>query len=129
MKKKLEKLLEKFKIVETKIVEILNEKPAYFDENDDNFLVKKSIKEYIKKINRAKKLFAEYEEIAKQIEDLNSDEGGSAEFSKAVLEFHESEIISDFDNIKTTEKEKTDGKTQKKVSTKNKKTKEAVKEF
>ena len=89
MKKNVEKLIERFKTLEKEIVEILNEKPAYFDENDEKSLVKKSLREYIKKVNKAKKLFAEYETIAKEIEDINADDDESAALSKLVLNFRE----------------------------------------
>ncbi|MBR7172397.1 MAG: hypothetical protein IKD36_01245 [Clostridia bacterium] len=92
MKKNLEKLVEKFKKIETELVEILNESSIKINELDDKQVVKKAIKDYIKKVGKAKKLFDEYETIAKEIEDINNDEGESAELSKAVLEFRESEM-------------------------------------
>ena len=93
MKKNLEKLVERFKKVEAELVEILNESSIKFDELDDKTSVKKAIIEYIKKVNKAKKLFDEYEVIAKEIEDLNADEGESAELSKAVLEIRDLEHV------------------------------------
>ena len=92
MKKNLEKLVEKFKKIESELVEILNESSINFSELDDKTSIKKALKEYIKKVNKAKKLFDEYEIVAKEIEDANNDEGESAEFSKAVLEIRESEF-------------------------------------
>lgn len=93
MKKKMEKLIERFKQVESEIVSILKDNPIDFNETDDKFAIKKAIKEYLKKMNRAKRLFSEYEEIAKQIEDANhDDEDESAELSKIVLEIREGEM-------------------------------------
>ena len=92
MKKNLEKLVDRFKKVEEELVETLKESTINFDELDDKTSIKKAIKEYIKKVNKAKKLFDEYEVIAKEIEDANNDEGESAELSKAVLEIRDAEF-------------------------------------
>lgn len=92
MKKNLEKLVDRFKKIEEELVGILNESTISFSEVDDKTSIKKAIKEYIKKVNKAKKLFDEYERIAKEIEDANNDDGESAELSKAVLEIRDAEL-------------------------------------
>lgn len=91
MKKNLEKLVDRFKKIEEELVGILNESTISFSEVDDKTSIKKAIKEYIKKVNKAKKLFDEYELIAKEIEDANNDDE-SAELSKAVLEIRDAEL-------------------------------------
>ena len=91
MNKKLEKLIDKFKAVESEIVEILNNTPIDFDESQEKSVVKKQIKEYIKRVNKAKKLFEEYQEIAKQIENIDADDDESQELVKAVLDIRELE--------------------------------------
>ena len=89
MKKRLENIVEKFKKKEAELLEILNEKNVIFDESQEKSVIKKSLKDYIKKINKAKKIFEEYESLAKEIEDITGDEGESAEFSKTIVEFRE----------------------------------------
>ena len=89
MKKRLENLVEKFKKKESELLEILNENNVIFDESQEKAVVKKNLKDYINKINKAKKIFEEYESLAKEIEDITGDEGESAEFSKTIVEFRE----------------------------------------
>ncbi len=126
MKKSLESLVEKFRKKEVELLEILNEKNIVFDESQEKTVVKKSLKEYIKKINKAKKIFEEYETLAKEIEDITGDEGESAELSKTVVEFRE-EIPLDEQVIQELENEKDGKKKSKKVSKKSKEEKEPVK--
>ena len=94
MKKNIEKLVEKFKKVESELVEILSEKGVFVDENEQKSIVKKTLKEYIKKVNKAKKLFDEYELLAKEIENIDSDDEDLPELSKAVLEMRDSSEIN-----------------------------------
>lgn len=135
MNKKLENLVNKFKSVEGEIVELLNESPINFDESQEKSVVKKQIKEYIKRVNKAKKLFSQYEELAKEIEEINSDEGDSAELAKAVLDIRDLEKMDVFAQAYGTETDVTLEKLKKKDEKKiektkeNKKTKEAVKTF
>ena len=68
MKKRLENLVEKFKKKEVELLEILNENNIIFDETQEKSVVKKNLKDYIKKVNKAKKIFEEYEVLAKEIE-------------------------------------------------------------
>ena len=70
-----------------------NDKNVIFDETQEKSVVKKSLKDYIKKVNKAKKIFEEYEVLAKEIEDITGDEGESAELSKAVLEIRDLEHV------------------------------------
>ena len=86
MKKNLDSLVNKFKLIEKELIEILNEKPVDFESIENKTQVKKALKDYIKKVNKAKKLFAEYEKIAKEIEDISSDEGDSQELTLESLE-------------------------------------------
>ncbi len=127
MKKRLENLVEKFKSKEAEILEILKQNNApVFDESLDKALVKKSIKDYIKKVNKAAKLFDEYEALAKEISDITGDEGESAELSKAVVEFREDEFVLPETESKS---EKKDEKKKPKTSKKTKQEKESVKEL
>lgn len=86
MKKNLDSLVNKFKLIEKELIEILNEKPVDFESIENKTQVKKALKDYIKKVNKAKKLFAEYEKIAKEIDDISSDEGDSQELTLESLE-------------------------------------------
>lgn len=126
MKKKLENLVEKFKKKETEILEILKQNIPIFDEIQDNALVKKNIKDYIKKVNKAAKLFDEYEALAKEITDITGDDGESAELSKAVVEFREDMVVVK-DNESKEIKEISKKKLKTKKSTKQEKV--SVKEF
>ena len=89
-------------------------------------MVKKNLKDYIKKVNKAKKIFDEYETLAKEIEDITGDEGESAEFSKTVVEFRE-EIPLEEQALQELENEKDSKKKIKKSSKKSKEEKEPVK--
>ena len=129
MNKKLNKLIEKFKEIENQLVEILDEKPFVLDESLNSAESKKAIKDYIKKVNKAKKLFNQYEELAKQIEDITADEGDSASMSRVVFELGD---INTFDHNEDMEKvEEKEELSEKETSNKkNKKDKkEKVKEF
>lgn len=115
MKKRLENLVEKFKSKELELMQILSETNISINENQEKSIVKKSIKDYIKKVNKAKKIFDEYETLAKEIEDITGDEGESAELSKAVVEFREDLSVEEVKKI-----EKTDEKTNVKKTSKEK---------
>ena len=72
----------------------MSEKGVFVDENEQKSIVKKTLKEYIKKVNKAKKLFDEYELLAKEIENIDSDDEDLPELSKAVLEMRDSSEIN-----------------------------------
>lgn len=129
MSKKLDDLIDRFKSIEKEIVVILNQQGLSFDETADKSTIKKTIKAYIKKVNKAQKLFDEYELIAKQIEDLANDEGESEALTKMVLDFKDAKLARSID-ISKNEKDDSDGKKidEKKLKSKSK-TKESVKEF
>ena len=126
MKKRLENLVEKFKKKEVELLEILNENNIIFDETQEKSVVKKNLKDYIKKVNKAKKIFEEYEVLAKEIEDITGDEGESAELSKTIVEFRE-EIPLEEQALQEIENEKEVKKKSKKFSKKSKEEKEPVK--
>lgn len=126
MKKRLENLVEKFKKKEVELLEILNENNIIFDETQEKSVVKKNLKDYIKKVNKAKKIFEEYEVLAKEIEDITGDEGESAELSKTIVEFRE-EIPLEEQALQEIENEKEVKKKSKKVSKRSKEEKEPVK--
>lgn len=89
MKKNIEKLIFDFRKVESELVAILSNKDVIFDLNESKPTVKKYLKDYIKKVNKAKKLFEQYESLAKKIENIDSDDEDLPELSKVVLEFRE----------------------------------------
>lgn len=126
MKKNLESLVEKFKKKEVELLEILNDKNVIFDETQEKSVVKKSLKDYIKKVNKAKKIFEEYEVLAKEIEDITGDEGESAELSKTVVEFRE-DVSLEEQTIQELESEKDNKKKPKKIAKKIKEEKGPVK--
>lgn len=126
MKKNLESLVEKFKKKEVELLEILNDKNVVFDETQEKSVVKKSLKDYIKKVNKAKKIFEEYEVLAKEIEDITGDEGESAELSKTVVEFRE-DVSLEEQAIQELESEKDNKKKPKKIAKKIKEEKGPVK--
>ena len=123
----LDDLIKRFEKLELELTTILSEKISDFDEKTQNIVVKKSLKEYIKKVKKAKTLFDEYETLAKQIADESADD-------LPVLERQEN--IKDFSDVifnKLSEKEdKKDNVGKKKVVKKSqvkKGEKESVNEF
>lgn len=127
MSKTLDKLIEKFKNLEKEIISILSVGSLDVDEKQNKTIVKKEIKEYIKKLNKAKKLFDEYEDLAKQISDLTVDEDDSAVLSKTIFEEDifgkKEEKIKDINELKN---EKQKSKNKSKIKNKQK---QSVKEF
>ena len=63
-------LVERFKKLEDKLVEVLKIEPLNFDAEKSAVEVKKEIKNYIKKVKIAKVVFDEYEQLAKEIEGV-----------------------------------------------------------
>lgn len=130
MKKNLENLVEKLKKKETELLELLNQAEPIFDESQGKSVIKKNLKTYILKVEKAKKIFEEYETLAKKIEDISSDDGDSAELSKTIVEFRQ-DVETNNEKL-TSEEEKLDGdksKGKSKASKKAKNEKMSVKEF
>lgn len=130
MKKNLENLVEKFKKKEAELLELLNQTEPVFDESQGKSVIKKNIKTYILKVEKAKKVFEEYETLAKKIEDISSDDGESAEFSKTIVEFRQDAETNSEIFASENEKENIDkSKGKSKISKKAKNEKMSVKEF
>lgn len=116
-------LVEKFKKIEDELIEILKIKPLEFSEDEKKQVVKSEIKKYIKKVEKARVLFDEYEGLAAEIEKLTSKK--DEEMLKNVEELASSreELHSDeYEDVQVVVDDKT-------VSVKKKKNKPATKEF
>ena len=70
MNKKETALIDKFKKLEEELLEVLKLEDIAFDEETKKQTVKTQLKSYIKKVEKARKLFEEYEKTAKEIEGL-----------------------------------------------------------
>ncbi len=64
-------LLLKFKELEKKLIGLLKIDPIKFSDDDSKSLVKKNIKDYIKKVEEIKKVLAEYESVADKLSAIN----------------------------------------------------------
>lgn len=128
MSKKTESLIDKFNELELKIIELLNTEE---DKKPEDFSTKKDIKDYIKKVNKVRKLFDEYEEVAKKIEVMISDEEDAATLSKVMLDYEDRVLVGEEtnelfqDEIADKKEEKSTKSNDKKI----KKTNQSVKEF
>lgn len=131
-------LIEKFKKLEDELISLLKIQPVEFDENSSKAAVKKEINGYIKKVKKAKAVFAEYELVAEEIKKASKKEDVLAE---DVIELREEMEVSNDNSDKKSKSSKTskseneyeavtlsDGKTVKSVY-KKKNEKRASKEF
>lgn len=131
-------LIEKFKKLEEELISLLKIQPVEFDEKSSKTAVKKEINGYIKKVKKAKAVFAEYELVAEEIKKASKKENVLAE---DVVELREEVAILDDNSDKKSKSRKTsqsqneyevmtlsDGKTVKSVY-KKKNEKRASKEF
>lgn len=89
-------LVEKFRKLESELVEVLKIEGISFDDETKKQTVKSQLKAYIKKVEKARKVFDEYEKVAKEIEKIAAAEGSkgstSAEISEEVVALREDEI-------------------------------------
>lgn len=108
------KLIEKFKKLEAELVELLHIEPLDIDSTTQG--VKTKIKAYIKKVNKARVIFDEYEKTAEEIEKLSTHEDGEMatavvdlreEPVSEVAETYEDELIVASDDVKKVKKKKT----------------------
>lgn len=116
-------LVEKFKKIEDELIEILKVKPLEFSQDEKKQVVKTEIKKYIKKVEKARALFDEYESLAVEIEKLTSKK--DEEMLKNIEELASSreEMVSDeYEDIQVVVEDKI-------VSVKKKKNKPSTKEF
>ena len=74
MTKKQTGLVEKFKKVESELLAVLSETKVETDMTASKQTVKNGLKQYVKKVQKAKKLFDEYESIAIEIEKIAHEE-------------------------------------------------------
>ena len=63
-------LVDRFKKLEEELVAVLKIEEPSFEEDTKKQVVKSQLKSYIKKVEKARELFDEYESVAKQIETL-----------------------------------------------------------
>lgn len=105
--KKTEDLIQKFKSLEEKLVEVLNIEPLNIDENKQPSVIKKEIKAYIQKVKTAKAVFDKYEQVAHEIEKLAEEK--ETEFSSEVVNLRE-ELVDEVevaqDVVKVVKKKK-----------------------
>ena len=73
MKNKENELIEKFKELEVKLLDLLKIDAVDFSEEEKKSVVKNKLKAYIKKVEKARLVFEEYEQVAKKIEKLSAD--------------------------------------------------------
>ena len=79
MNKKEQGLFDKFKKLEAELLQVLSESGTeQIDFEQTKTVVKSQLKAYVKKVEKAGKLFEEYEKIADEIEKLTQNEVGEA---------------------------------------------------
>lgn len=114
--KKEEALIEKFKQLESEIIEKLQSTELSIDFSLNEKDVVKILKNYALKVKKVEKLFDEYEKTAEQIGELTGEEYGKQDVTNAVVDLREDseeikteiEKMSKMNNI--TEIENIDGK-------------------
>lgn len=94
--KKEEALIEKFKQLESEIIEKLQSTELSIDFSLNEKDVVKILKNYALKVKKVEKLFDEYEKTAEQIGELTGEEYGKQDVTNAVVELRE-----DSEEIKT----------------------------
>ena len=127
MSKKLDEMLKRFEKLEAEITSILREKNLEFDSKTQDAVVKKSLKDYIKKVSRAKVLFEEYEILAKKIADETVDDLPVLEKFEETKEI--SAVVKDKKSSKNAKTEKVEKKKSTQKSQSKKAEKESVNEF
>ena len=85
---KQDKLIEKFKNLESQLVELLKLEPLEIDSTTQG--VKTKIKSYIKKVNKVRTVFDEYEKLADEIEKMSASDDN--QMVSAVVDLRESSI-------------------------------------
>lgn len=116
-----EELINKFLELEIKMVEQLNNTEMSVDFDADRKTIIASLKKYVSKVKSLEKLFDEYENLAKKIENLTGEEEKQVQATNAVVELRE-----DSEELKT-EIEKINGQVV--VKKKKKKISQPVKEM
>ena len=70
MKNKENELIEKFKELEVKLLDLLKIDAVDFSEEEKKSVVKNKLKAYIKKVEKARLAFEEYEQVAKKLKNF-----------------------------------------------------------
>lgn len=109
-------LIEKFKKLESELVETLKVEDISFAEDAKKQVVKSQLKSYIKKVEKARKLFEEYERVALEIEKIAHADAGEQISSEVVnlreennsveKEVYVKEILAEADGVKVVQKKK-----------------------
>ena len=115
-------LVEEFVDLEEQIVDLLKEVNMEIDFSADKKVVISQLKENISKVKKMDKLFEEYENLAKKIEDSSTDEEKSQDLTYAIVDLREdsNEVKTEIENINGEVKVK---------QTKKKKTSQSVREL
>ena len=98
MNKKEQGLFDKFKKLEAELLQVLSESGSEsIDFDQSKAVVKSQLKTYVKKVEKAGKLFEEYEKLADEIEKLTQNETKAAEgeigaVADAVVALRESHV-------------------------------------
>ena len=95
MTKKQNELIEKFKILESELIDALKAANIEVSDDKDEKVTKAALKSYIGKVKKLKKIFDEYESVAKEIEDLSAKDKTSEVDLKQVVELRESDENQD----------------------------------
>ena len=77
MSDKEKNLVNKFKKIENELLELLKIDIVEFSDDEKKQTVKSKLKTYIKKVEKARQVFVEYEQVAKQIESLMTNQNVS----------------------------------------------------
>lgn len=93
-----QQLIKEFKEIENKLLKVLKLSEINLDELEKRSAVKKAIKSSIEAVEEAKKLFAEYESIAKQIESFDKADVASHEREVKKKERQERKLREEYDN-------------------------------
>ncbi len=122
MNKKETSLIERFKTLESELIEALKPEDISFDDDAKKQVVKSQLKGYIKKVEKARKLFDEYEQIAEEIEKMTHADAGDISAEVVGLredvdpkekEIYIQEIIAEQDGVKVAVKKKKKSSTMK----------------
>lgn len=126
MSKLLNKLIKNFKKVESELLSLLNSKMTEFDETTQKSTVKRTIRTYIKKVDKAKMLLEQYELLAKRIADETTDELPVFDKQSQIYNYENDNLINEIKDKKQLTAFNEDVKKDKK-QTKQRSSKELVK--
>lgn len=90
-------VLDKFKKLESELIELLAT-PIIFDDETKKEVVRKELKRYVTKINKLRETFDEYEKLAKKIEMIIRKDSDALDVSKEVVDWREEDEKTDNKN-------------------------------